>query len=259
MKTLADVTTPSRDGAAFRIDIADGWRQGRGAYGGLTIAACVRAIEMQISDPLRRVRSVTAVIPAPTFAGVSQIAVEVIRAGSTVSTVRASLVQSGKTTTAVVAIVAGTRPVDDMTWCELSPPDAPAFESLSPVPVGAQFPEFAQNFEYRVVRGIPLTGGAAEAVGWVRAREPGVPRDAAYVAAMIDAWWPGALVKMKAPRPLATIAYTLELVGEPGDGPLLYRGVVPVSRDGYFLETRELWTAGGTLVARNHQTFAIIQ
>jgi len=28
---------------------------------------------------------------------------------------------------------------------------------------------------------------------------------------------------------------------------------------GYFVETRELWTETGRLIATNHQTFAIIQ
>jgi hypothetical protein len=80
---------------------------------------------------------------------------------------------------------------------------------------------------------------------------------------MIDVWWPAFMVRSRAPRPLATIAYTLELFdrldGLDPDVPLAYRGVVPVCGDGYFVETRELWGADGRLVARNHQTFAIIR
>jgi hypothetical protein len=80
---------------------------------------------------------------------------------------------------------------------------------------------------------------------------------------MIDAWWPALFGRIERPRPLATIAYTLELIstldGEDPDAHLLYRGHVPVVRDGYFQEMRELWTAGGRLIARNHQTFAIIK
>ena len=49
------------------------------------------------------------------------------------------------------------------------------------------------------------------------------------------------------------------LLGGHRDAPLAYRGVVPVCGDGYFVETRELWGADGRLVARNHQTFAIIR
>jgi hypothetical protein len=99
-------------------------------------------------------------------------------------------------------------------------------------------------------------------IGWVRPREPGAARDAAFVAAMIDAWWPAVLARAKTFRPLATIGFTLELVDDPrdlGDAPLLYRGTVPIAGDGYFLETRELWTEDGRLLALNHQTFAVIK
>jgi hypothetical protein len=99
-------------------------------------------------------------------------------------------------------------------------------------------------------------------VGWIRPREPARRRDAAYIAALVDAWWPAVFVRMTAPRPLGTITFVLEIVGDPsaiGDAPLLYRGTVPVAGNGYFLETRELWTADGTLLALNHQTFAVIR
>ncbi|HEU4613562.1 MAG TPA: hypothetical protein VFS15_15830, partial [Kofleriaceae bacterium] len=81
--------------------------------------------------------------------------------------------------------------------------------------------------------------------------------------ALVDAWWPATMVRTKAPRPLATIAYTLELVDDIAaidrEAPVLYRGTVPVAGDGYFLETRELWSSDGRLLALNHQTFAVIR
>ena len=43
------------------------------------------------------------------------------------------------------------------------------------------------------------------------------------------------------------------------EAPLLYRATAPVATDGYCLETRELWSEDGRLVAINHQTFVIIQ
>jgi hypothetical protein len=97
----------------------------------------------------------------------------------------------------------------------------------------------------------------------VRPRDPGAARDAGYIAAMMDAWWPATLVRMRPPpAAMATVAYTLEIVGGVAglapDAPLLYRGTVPVCEPGHFFETRELWGEDGRLVARNHQTFAII-
>jgi hypothetical protein len=151
---------------------------------------------------------------------------------------------------------------DAPTWRELTRPESPAWSSLGTLPADGPFPEFAKHFEYRLVTGVPYSGAAAQTIGWVRPRNPGPARDAGFVAALIDAWWPAAMARMAGPRPLATIGFTLELVDEPrelGDAPLLYRGTVPLAGDGYFLETRELWTEDGRLLAINHQTFAVIQ
>ncbi|HEY5945127.1 MAG TPA: hypothetical protein VIV40_06535, partial [Kofleriaceae bacterium] len=148
------------------------------------------------------------------------------------------------------------------TWRDLTRPESPPWQSCAAMPADGPFPEFAKHFEYRVVAGVPFGGGAAQAIGWVRPREPGAARDAAFLAAMVDVWWPAMLAREKTMRPLATIAFTLEIVGEPGelgDEPLLYRGTVPIAGDGYFFETRELWTADGRLLALNHQTFAVIR
>lgn len=114
-----------------------------------------------------------------------------------------------------------------------------------------------------MVDGHLMSGSTAPLLGWIRPRNPGATRDAAYLAAVIDAWWPVAFVRLGEICPMATIAFTLDIVGEL-DGldpmaPLGYRASAPVCADGYCLETRELWGEDGRLVAINQQTFAIIQ
>ncbi len=259
MSTLEDVTTPAADGTLI---VHDGWQQGRGAYGGLTIAAAIRAIEQRVADPRRTVRTVTAEIPGPTVTGEARLSVEILRTGNSVTVARAALSQGSEVTTHAVAVLAATRAVPDPpTWRELRCPEAPPWHSLPEI--AAPGPAFAQHFEYRVVTGVPLTGGAAHVIGWVRPRQPGEARDAAFLAAVADAWYPAMLVRATASRPLATIAFTLEILGDPStldrEAPLLYRGTVPVAGDGYFVETRELWTGDGRLLALNHQTFAVIR
>jgi len=222
----------------------------------MVVALLVRAIEERIADPARVVRSVTAEIPGAVQPGAAEIDVDILRAGSAMTTARGALVQGGETRGHAV-VIAGARRKADLAWQELVPPVVPAFDSLSPMRWTHEFPEFAQHFDMRVVDGIPGAGGAAHTLGWVRMLPPSA-RDAAYVAMMIDAWWPAVMVRMPQFRPMATIAFTLQTVAEPGDGPLIYRAKVPVVSDGYFIEQRELWTASGELVALNHQTFAII-
>jgi hypothetical protein len=260
-RTLQEVTTPAGD----TLTVDDTWLQGRGAYGGLTVGALVRAIEARVADPRRRVRSVTAELPAPTVPGTATVESELLRSGNQLTVARASVRQGDVITGHAVAVLAASRDTGrDVAWRDLQPPVLPPWSTMSPAPMTAgPFPAFAQHFEFRVATGIPFTGGDHVTTGWVRARNPGELRDAAYVAAMIDVWYPAFLVGARAPRPLATIAYTLELFdgldGLAPDAPLAYRGTVPVCGDGYFVETRELWGDDGRLVARNHQTFAIIR
>lgn len=258
MLTLQEATTPRGD----ELVVEDDWLQGRGAYGGLTVAALVRAIEARVADPRRKLRSLTAELPAPTIPGTARIEIDVLRSGNNLTVARAALRQHDEVTTHVVATLAASRDTGDA-WAELAGPELPPWESVPVIPLAGPGPVFARHFEYRVAAGIPFTDSEPVSMGWVRPRAPGALRDAAFIAALIDAWWPAAMNRFRGPRPLATIAYTLEIVdgleGLEPDAPLAYRGRVPVCRDGYFLETRELWGSDGRLVARNHQTFAIIR
>lgn len=264
MVTLSDVCRPRPIDGGYQLEVLPGWRQGRGAFGGLIVGALVNAIEQQLADPRRRVRSVTAEIPAAVEHGTADIAVESLRHGKNLSTLRAQLSQHGEIRSHAVAILAASRPrAADVAWNELPPPQPPPWTEVAPLEVRGAGPEFAQHFEYRLVEGLPMTGGIPRVVGWIRPRDPGPELGAAFLAAVIDAWWPTAFIRFSAWRPMATIAFTLEIVGELADldpeAPLIYRATAPVCGDGYFLETRELWSADGRLIALNHQTFAIIQ
>jgi acyl-CoA thioesterase len=267
MATLSDAFTPRPVGDRYQLEVAPGWRQGRGAFGGLVVGGLIRAIEQRTADPSRKVRSVTAELPGPVEPGMVDITVETLRQGKNVSTVRAALWQQGEVRSHAVAILgasrAGAQPV---AWNELAGPALPPWTEVAPSSIGTApgiGPEFAQHFEYRIVAGQLLSGSIAPVLGWIRARDPGAPRDAAYIAAMIDAWWPVAFVRFTQLRPMATIAFTLDIVagldGLDPMTPLGYRAIAPVCAGGYCLETRELWSEDGRLVAINHQTFAIIQ
>jgi acyl-CoA thioesterase len=262
MASLTDACTPRRQGDRYAFDVLPGWQQGRGAFGGLVIGALVRAIEHHTADPARKLRSLTAELPGPALDGTVEITVEALRQGKNLSAVRAALVQGGEVKSHAVAILAATREIArPVAWNQLSPPTLPRWQDLEPIPPIPP-PHFAGHFEQRVVEGLPGSGGEPRCLGWVRPRDPGPARDAAYIAAMADAWWPAAF-RVTGFRPMATIAYTLEVLGgvdglDP-EAPLIYRAVVPVCAEGYFVETRELWSEDGRLVAINHQTFAIIQ
>ncbi len=142
------------------------------------------------------------------------------------------------------------------------------------VPLGPPMaPVFLGQLEMRPIGGFPGAGAEDPTTeGWVSVR-PGDVTDLldreAYVAALVDAWWPSAMVRFPGPRAVATVGFALDLPSPAGpddvaspDGsgvPLLHRGRLLAARDGYVTETRELWSEAGRLLAWNTQTMAVIR
>jgi acyl-CoA thioesterase len=244
----------------FSWSIPEGWRQGRGAYGGLVIGALTQAASAIEPERDRRVRAVTAELAAPALTGPATIVCEPIRRGRVISMTRVRLVQGGDELVQAVVTFGRGRPAP-----ERSSVMAPVMRPFAEVPelhVGPPLaPEFALQLDYRMTGAMPYTKSEPRCEGWVVPRAP-CARDAAFVVAMSDAYWPSVIVMLEAPRAFATIVYTLELLVDPTtlgpDAPLYHRGSTESAGEGYVQELRELFTQSGVLVARNHQTIAVL-
>jgi len=263
--SLDEALTPERRGEdTFELAVRDGWQQGRGAFGGLVVGSMVRAMEARVADPARSLRSLTAEIVGPVAVGTAQIAVEALRLGNAVSTVRASLSQGGEVLAHAVGVF-GARRAEAPRWQHLSAPSPPPWQGLDAMPRQVPIaPIFTRHFEYRTVGPYPFSGApGASASGYIRPRALASRRDAAYLAALADAWWLAGTVGLATPRPVATLAFSLDLPGDtegldPG-APLFHRASAPAASDGYISEYRELWGADGRLIALNHQVVVIIK
>lgn len=248
----------------LRAEVPDGWQQGRGAFGGLVLALLVRATTGLVGDPSRPLRSLTAELCGPTQPGPADIFVESLRAGSGVTTAAARLVQGGEVQAHAVAVHARTRAsAAALAWRETAPPELRPWREV-PVVAPEEAPVFSRHCEFRPVRAPLFTGGdASGAEGWFRFKRPPTVRDGAYLAMLCDVWWPAAFARMTAPRPMATLAFTMQALADPArldpDAPLYHRGRAPVCGDGYALDLREVWSEDGELLALNQQTFAVIR
>ncbi|HEX4512902.1 MAG TPA: thioesterase family protein [Polyangiaceae bacterium] len=245
----------------FVWDVPDGWRQGRGAFGGLTIATLARAASEDPAAQGRALRTITAEIPRAVMTGRATIRLTTLHAGSGLSTIAARLEQDGAVAAHAVFAFGKTRVTDfDREGIASSPPST--FADVPVVPIAFPGPEFLQHFELRVVSGIPFSGAAEAAVdGWVRFRDPGdVPRPIALTA-LVDGWFPTVLPVISEMRPFGTIAFAAHLFDRAWklDEPLRHRARLVSSQDGYFVELRELFTPSGELCAINQQTFAVIR
>jgi acyl-CoA thioesterase len=221
-------------------NVPEGWRQGRGAFGGLTLATLARVASESPDAAGRPLRTLTAEIPSAVLVGPARVELETLRAGSGLSTLAAKLHQNGEIVAHAVCSFGKTR-VTDFDRDDEPAPSAPPFADVTPASLPSPpGPEFTQHVEYRLIRGMPFAGEKdAVTEGWIRIREPGdVPREIALVA-LIDAWFPS----------------VLPITAEP----LHHRSRLIASQQGYFVELRELFTPRGELCAINQQTMAVIK
>ena len=239
--------------------VPDHWQQGRGAFGGLTLALLAKAAGATLDDRERPLRTLTGEIPAAVLPGPARVKVTPLRLGNGLSTVAAHVRQGDDVVAHAVMSFGRTRNADaDMAG---STATFPPFDSVTPSRHAAM-PTFTHHFEYRPVTGAPYAGAKEPLVeGWVRIREPGdVPAPYALLA-MADAWFPSIMPVLTTPRPFGTISFAAHVFDRgwvPGE-PLFHRARLLASQQGYFAELRELFTPRGELAAVNQQTMAIIK
>jgi hypothetical protein len=135
--------------------------------------------------------------------------------------------------------------------------EAPALERTLLIPT------FTHHFEYRPTGPLPFSGGEPGAAGWVRPRVTPAVRDEAWLVALVDAWWPALFPLLREPRPMATITFTADILGDceglPADAPYYYEATLLGAHEGYAPELRTLRGEDGRLLIVNHQTFVVIR
>jgi len=247
-------------------NVPDGWQQGHGAWGGLVVAAAIRHASRTVGE--RGIRSVTCHLMAPVPVGPMMITSEVLRAGSAMTTIRTVMVDESGTTCADVVTIWSTDRASDISppfdrWGTASMPSVPDWRDVPIAPVEPPLgPTFAQHLNFRIIEGLPMSG-TSSVLGWISLREPLDFWDAAHILGMVDAWWPGAISMTEVIRPMATVAFSAQLLCDPRDVPtdvpLLHEAWVSKAMGGFTAETRRLWTPDGQLVVENFQSIAIIR
>lgn len=267
---------PTGQEGRFTLDVPDGLQQGRGAWGGVATGAMLSAAQQADPRPEMAMRTLSAQLVAPVLVGRAHVEAEVLRRGSATTTVAARVRDGAGELLAHGLVVLGAPRrgealPDGPDWLGVPPPAelAAGPDAVPVVAVGPPLaPDFTVHLEFRPITGLPFQGTAADAVGWVRPRAAVSCVDAAVVSALADAWWASVMVRLDRVRPAATVGYALELPLDPAslpraaDGalaPLLHRGRVIAAREGFAVETRELWTVDGRLASWNTQTVAVIK
>lgn len=250
------------DTDVYRGDIPDGWQQGKGAFGGVVVALATRALLASERDRTRTLRTLSADLTAPALPGAVEVRVSTLRRGKSTSFLEARVLQGGELVARASAALAAARDVAPVA-IESPAPTPPAWTSAPVIPVEPPLgPVFARHYEYRATGPLPFSGNRAPvAEGWLREKTPPEALDEPAIAALLDAWWPTSIAVESAPRAVATVGYTMQLLADPRSlpaaEPLFYRARGVASTGNFFVEMRELWH-GERVVALNQQTFALL-
>lgn len=238
----------------WRGRIDGGWWVQRGPNGGYVAAIVLRALTLAVADPARHPRSLTVHYLEAPVEGPVELTAHVERAGRSLSTATARMVQDGRTVAFAVGAFAAGRD-SSIAFSHAEPPtllpaaERPALERAGdPPPVHGKW-------ENEIALGGPwgrsdraLTGGT------IRLAEEGRELDALVAAAAMDAWFPPVFVRHAGPVGVPTVDLTIHFLGplpHPGttaDTRYTCRFRTDVAGGGYLVEDGELWAPDGSLL-----------
>ncbi|HEV3095155.1 MAG TPA: thioesterase family protein [Solirubrobacteraceae bacterium] len=265
---LLDAPPSGANGAAgaavtqrFTATVASGWRAGRGPHGGYLAAMLLRAMVEAVEDPGRTPRSLTIHYTRAPEPGGIEIDVTVERAGRSLSTLSARMVQDGKTT--ALALAAFSVPWEAPGAHELPMPElAPAdVERRSTPKLFKGAPEFTRHLVMQPrVGAVPFAGSGApmRIGGWMGLPEQR-PIDALSLTLFCDAWFPPSFIALDEPAISPTVDLTIHFRQPISDADIdpaaLCLGVFETRllHDGLFEEDGVVWAADGTVLAQSRQ------
>ena len=259
MTSFEQDTAVTRTGTGlYETNVSENWWVVRGPHGGYLASMLLRAMIDTVGDDERAPRSLTVHYAAAPKAGPARIETEIVRGGSSLSTVSARLVQGDDV--AAVAIGAFSKPWGGPDYTDASIPESVPPEEGFPVHEVDGVPEFVRRFHMMATLGDPPMSGSDKARlgGWIRMAEP-VVADSVVVATLMDAWMPVVFPVVTEQIVAPTIDLTIHFRAPlPHPGALAddyYFGVFwsHLARDGFFEEDGELWSKDGVLLAQSRQ------
>jgi Acyl-CoA thioesterase C-terminal domain/Acyl-CoA thioesterase N-terminal domain len=257
LSSFDKATAVERHGPGRFVARVDPAWDGPGApLGGVVMATILRAMTAELAAADLAPRSVTAHFPRPLVHDLVEIQVETLRRGRRLATVQAHAVQQGDLRCAVLAAFG--RPFPAVATWEAEPPAAPPPAEAAEVDLSTgPAPPHGQHLRFRPVFGPPplLGGDQALAGGWLELRQSR-PVDPLALCLFADAWWPAAWGRLRELVITPTVELTVHFrqgLGELPSGPVLARFTSRLSREGYWDEDGELWSADRHLLAQSRQ------
>ncbi|MEC7545430.1 MAG: acyl-CoA thioesterase [Thalassolituus sp.] len=242
------------------------WGQGKTTFGGMSAALALTAIERDFPQkaPLRSlsIHFCGALVTEQPY----EIETRELKSGRSISHLQAEVLQNDDCATVVTACYGSQRESDVV----VEPAAIETGEPGSGTKLGyiaGLTPEFVRHIDFSYVSGgLPFTGSKDNHIhGWMRFNDSTGPMTEAHLVALIDAWPPATLQKLRSVAPCASITWSLELMSSPRDGDtplaandwLYYEVDIMEAHGGYAHTTAKIYRADGTLLALSRQLVVV--
>ena len=260
----SDISLARISDQEFQVEISDQWQINVGPNGGYIGAIMLNGMKQVVPD--KQTRSITCHFLSASTPGPARLNVKLQKAGRTLSTATATLIQGDRTIAISIATFADSR--DSLNLSELTMPRVPAPEEIPQNrrmgPDMRHYAAFRAQYDQRLAIGPtpPGTAGIAEVGGWTRFKEPRVFDDLGLLA-ISDSWFPSMYARIDASVHAPTIDHTVHFLTplpfDDGDGFVLVNFKTETACDGYLLEDGFIWSASGILLARCRQLAILLE
>lgn len=242
------------------------WGQGRTTFGGMSAALVLKLLNDQAADD-GLLRSLNIAFCGPLFTEQAcSLQSQVIRRGKSISHLQGQILQDNKVATLVNACYGRERESDVLVHHSpvnlLKEKDGQKLNYIQGIT-----PEFVRHVDFIYHSGqFPFTNSKVNHIhGMMRfCDHPQEIRDE-HLVALIDAWPPTVLQKLKSPAPCASVTWSLEMVTplsqlpQPitGDDYLIYEAEIRQAHDGYAHTEARIASPDGILLALSRQLIAV--
>ena len=258
-RDIADAMTQTPEG--LQAQISEKWRQGRTAYGGVSAALALAAVNKSYPDlpPLRsaNVNFIGPVPEAPVFR------TEILRQGRNVTVVE-SKGYDGDAPVVSVTFCFGASRESDLAVGYPAPkaPSPEECDPYTPKEYEAFVPVFFHKFETRYIEGgRPVT---AQDEGYIRVwsrHKHEESRDGTESLFCIgDVLPPGALPMLKRPGPVSSMTWIFNILSDnptTEDGWWQIETRLTAAQGGYSSQVMRVWNRSGELIAEGMQSVTI--
>ena len=263
----ADIALTPTSKDRYQVNISDTWNVSLGPNGGYIAAMLLHGMKTHLGEC--QTRSITVHFLSASVPGPAELSVHVEKRGRLLSTCTAKLNQGERTIAQAIATFAPAREQHafrDFEMPSVIAPQAIAQSDRMNSSMAGHVP-FRDHYDQRLAIGVvpPAKSSAGKVGGWTRFKEHRQFDDLAIVA-ISDSWFPGLLVKdtptrLHAPTIDHTVHFmtSLPLASIALDGFLLVEFCTDVAQEGYMIESGNIWSSNGILIARSRQLAILLE